>query len=124
MPFGDGTGPWWGRGYGFGRGWGRGPGYWATGSPGWARGWPRGYCWYYYQQTGQFPSWSPWSAAYTPGVQPNQNQTTQPPVLPGQQPNPQPNIDYLESLKKELETELKTIENQINQLRSRKTGDK
>ena len=100
MPWGDGTGPWWGRGYGR-RGFGRGLGYQMTGTPGWARGWPKGYCWQYFQQTGQFPAWSPWNS---------QNINTQD-VAPTQ------DLAYLEVMKKSLEEQLKTLEDQINKLK-------
>ncbi len=103
MPWGDGTGPWWGRGYG--RGFGRGLGYRMTGAPGWARGWPRGYCWYYYQQTGQFPTWSPWNTQST-----NIQNAVATQSLP-----------YLEAMKKSLEEQLKTLEDQINELK--KSGE-
>ncbi len=100
MPWGDGTGPWWARGYGRGRGFG----YW--GGPGWVRGWPRGYCWYYYQQTGELPPWSPWNTQSTN----TQN------IIPTQ------DLSYLEAMKKSLEEQLKTLENQINELK--KSGEK
>ncbi len=99
MPFGDGTGPLWA-----GRTWrGRGLGYLATGLPGWARGWPRGYCWYYYQQTGTFPPWSPWAIG--------QSQTSQ-----GQ-------LSYLETIKAALEEQLKVMEEQISKLKRKEEGD-
>ncbi len=101
------------RGRGWFGGFGRGLGFWMTGLPGWARGWPRGYCWYYYQQTGQFPPWSPWSYWYGQGLQQqaqNQDITSQ-----------NVTIEQLEAIKKNLEEQLKTIENQIKELK--KKGD-
>ncbi len=115
MPWGFGYGRGFGRGYGrgIGGGYGRGLGFWMTGLPGWARGWPRGgYCWYYYSQTGQFPPWSPWSYLGTQV----QSQASQMQAVPSQ------DLNYLTALKASLETELKAIENQINELRTRNTS--
>ncbi len=99
MPWGDGTGPWWAGG--FGRGWrGRGFGRWFGYGP-------KGYCWYYYQQTGQFPPWSPWNYWYNQGNLQVQNPVTQSST----------SLDQLEAMKRSLEEQLKTIEDQIKELK-------